>query len=202
MPNQAINNCPENTPSEDSRDNRPEANRGVLRLVTTTPNTINGTVPPMRRRNADVRDREYLTPGEVEKLYQTAKKHGRYGARDALMVWCAFRHGLRVGELVGLRWSQVDFESSAIHVKRAKHGVNTASPMDERTIRGLRQLQKTREGQYVFVNERKGPMTSAGFRKTLRVCRRGCSLTSGQCIPTSYATRAVMRWLTVGSISA
>jgi integrase len=131
---------------------------------------VNGTLvrrPPQRQHNSKVRDREYLTPGEVEKLHQRAKSYGRYGARDALMIWVAYRHGLRVGELVGLRWSQVDFDASALHVKRLKNGNNTASPMDEREIRGLRQLQKTREGQFVFTSERGGPITSAGFRKAL-----------------------------------
>ena len=32
------------------------------------PTLLNGTVPPPRRRNRDVRPREYLTPKEVERL--------------------------------------------------------------------------------------------------------------------------------------
>ncbi len=159
--------CPVNAPRRDNAPKRGEGNRHGLRLVEIGPSAVNGTAPPKRQRNADVRDREYLTPAEVEKLYQRAKVYGRHGARDALMVWVAYRHGLRAGELVGLRWSQVDFDTSAIHVRRLKNGVNTASPMDEREIRGLRQLWKAREGQFVFVNERTLPMTTAGFRKTL-----------------------------------
>jgi type 1 fimbriae regulatory protein FimB/type 1 fimbriae regulatory protein FimE len=37
-----------------------------LRLV--SPSTVNGTVPPRRQKNADVRTREYLTEAEVEQL--------------------------------------------------------------------------------------------------------------------------------------
>ena len=48
------------------------------------PTLLNGTVPPPRRRNRDVRPREYLTPKEVERLIGAAKKsHRRYGLRDA-----------------------------------------------------------------------------------------------------------------------
>jgi len=48
------------------------------------PTLQNGTVPPSRRRNQDVRPREYLTPKEVERLMAAAKRSGRrYGLRDA-----------------------------------------------------------------------------------------------------------------------
>jgi hypothetical protein len=37
-----------------------------LRLV--TPTEVNRTVPPKRQKNAELRTREHLTPGEVEAL--------------------------------------------------------------------------------------------------------------------------------------
>src|SRR5262249_26887831 len=36
--------------------------------------------------------------GEVEKLIEAARKHGRYGHRDATMILLAYRHGLRASE--------------------------------------------------------------------------------------------------------
>jgi integrase len=52
------------------------------------PALVNGTVPPRRRRNRDVRSREYLTPKEVERLIAAAKKRERrLGLRDATMIW-------------------------------------------------------------------------------------------------------------------
>ena len=38
------------------------------------------------------------------------------------MVLVAFRHGLRVTELVDLRWDQVDFDQARLQVRRAKQG--------------------------------------------------------------------------------
>ena len=62
--------------------------------------TVNGTVaPPRRRRNAEVRAREYLTEAEVNRLIATAGNN-RHGHRDATMVLIAYRHGFRVAELV------------------------------------------------------------------------------------------------------
>src|SRR5262249_54438445 len=39
--------------------------------------------------------RRYPTEREVERLMDCARKHGRYGHRDATMILVAYRHGLR-----------------------------------------------------------------------------------------------------------
>ncbi len=149
-----------------------KAERGFLKLVETTPIGVNETVarqaPPKRVANATRRDREHLTESEVELLYQSAKRYGRHGHRDALMIWMGFRHGLRVGELVALCWTaNIDFDSGTIRVERLKNGVSSVHPLGERELRGLRKLQKAQQGRYVFVNERGAPVTELGFRKTL-----------------------------------
>ena len=72
------------------------------------PNTLNGKVPPPRRKNSEVRSREHLIPDEVEKLIAAAKSVGRHGHRDATLILTAYRHGLRVSELVALRWDMVN----------------------------------------------------------------------------------------------
>jgi type 1 fimbriae regulatory protein FimB/type 1 fimbriae regulatory protein FimE len=38
------------------------------------------------------------------------------------MVLVPYRHGLRASELVDLRWTQVDFKTATLHVRRVKHG--------------------------------------------------------------------------------
>src|SRR5207248_333824 len=113
------------------------------------------------------RDREHLTPAEIEQLYQAAKRYGRYGQRDALMMWMAFRHGLRVGELVGLRWGHVNWSNGTLLVERLKNGVPGTHPLGERELRGLRRLQKANAGRYIFTNERGAPVSDIGFRKTV-----------------------------------
>jgi type 1 fimbriae regulatory protein FimB/type 1 fimbriae regulatory protein FimE len=51
---------------------------------------------------SEYRSREHLTEREVERLIE-AVKDNRQGHRDATMVLIAFRHGLRVAELIDLR---------------------------------------------------------------------------------------------------
>ena len=51
------------------------------------PSTIvNRTVTPRRPRNADLREREYLTPKEVDRLQDADRKHSRYGHGDATAI--------------------------------------------------------------------------------------------------------------------
>jgi len=49
---------------------------------------------PIRPANAELRQSEYLTEVEVEKLIKAAKD-GHRGNRDAAMILIPFRHGLR-----------------------------------------------------------------------------------------------------------
>lgn len=135
----------------------------------TRPALQNGTVPPRRRRNRDVRTREYLTPKEVERLIAAAKKrHRRYGLRDATMILVAFRHGLRVTELCALTWDQIDFAHGLMHVRRIKNGIPSVQQIGGEELRALRALKREDTmGRFVFMSERGAPMTPAGFRKLL-----------------------------------
>jgi integrase len=72
--------------------------------------------PPRRRPNSELRSREYMTPLEVDALIKGAKSTGRHNHRDATLILTAYRHGLRVSELVSLRWDQVDLKQGRLHV--------------------------------------------------------------------------------------
>jgi type 1 fimbriae regulatory protein FimB/type 1 fimbriae regulatory protein FimE len=125
--------------------------------------------PPRRIPNAQRRPREYLTEAEVDQLCKAARKRGRYGQRDATMILVAFRHGLRVGELVALRWDQLDFDSGLMHVNRLKNGVSSVHPISGRELRGLRQIKREQPvgSRFVFMTERGAPFTPNGFGKML-----------------------------------
>ena len=132
------------------------------------PNTLNGKVPPARRRNKDLRSREHLSPDEVEQLMTSAKSLGRHGHRDATLILIAYRHGLRVSELVALRWDMVDLKQGLLHVSRLKNGVASTHPLRGPELRALRKLQREYpDTPYLFVTERKGPLTTSTVRKLL-----------------------------------
>ena len=137
-----------------------------LKLV--TPATKKRTVTPRRRRNGDLRTREYLTKAEVERLIKVATGN-RHGHRDATMILVAYRHGLRVSELADLRWDQVDFRTATLHVRRVKQGTPSPPPIVGDELRALRRLQRDQEPRspFVFTSEREAPFTSAGFARMI-----------------------------------
>ena len=96
----------------------------------------------VRRKNADYRNREYLSEKEVNEVITAATQVGRHGLRDATLILIAYRHGLRVSELVALRWDQVDLTQGLVHVTRRKHGVPSVHPLRGPELRALRRLQR------------------------------------------------------------
>jgi type 1 fimbriae regulatory protein FimB/type 1 fimbriae regulatory protein FimE len=133
-----------------------------LRLV--SPTTEIRTVTPRRRPNSELRPREHLTEREVNKLI-AAVKSNRYGQRDATMLVVCFRHGLRAGELCELQWSDVEFETGTLHIRRAKGGTITTHPLLGDEMRALRVLKRDAKSPFVFVSERGAPFTVAGLQK-------------------------------------
>jgi type 1 fimbriae regulatory protein FimB/type 1 fimbriae regulatory protein FimE len=118
-----------------------------------------------RKPNAEYRSREHLTEREVERLIE-AVKDNRQGHRDATMVLIAFRHGLRVAELIDLRWDQVDLDNALLHVRRLKNGSPASHPLTGRELRALRRLQREQEPKspFVFISERGAPFSRRGFQ--------------------------------------
>ena len=124
--------------------------------------------PPPKQPNAARRSREHLTPGEIDRLIAAARLLGRHGHRDATMILLAYRHGLRVSELVGLRREQVDLRQGLLRVHRRKNGLQSTHPLRGPELRALHKvLRDYPDTAYVFVSERRAPMTAATFRKLL-----------------------------------
>jgi integrase len=135
-----------------------------LKLV--SPASGNRTVPPLRRPNSELRPREHLTEREVEKLIEAARRN-RWGQRDSTMILIAFRHGLRASELCGLQWSDVEFETGTLHLRRAKGGITATHPLLGDELRTLRALRREAKSPFVFVSERNAPFTVSGFAKLI-----------------------------------
>ena len=124
------------------------------------------TKPPQKIANIERRAREFLTPNEIDQLIDAAKKLGRHGHRDASMILLAYRHGLRVSELVSLRWQQIDLTTGLMQVNRLKNGLNSVHPLFGPELRALRKIKRAYpQTDYVFISERGSPMIDSTFRK-------------------------------------
>ncbi len=132
---------------------------------------------PRKPRTKDVRSREYLRDKEVEALMKAARNTGRHGHRDATLILVAYRHGLRVSELVSLRWDQINLAQGLLDVTRAKHGTDSTHPIRGPEIRALRRLKRDYgDSPFVFVTERGGPLTDSTVRKLVARAGRKAGL--------------------------
>ena len=112
--------------------------------------------------------RQWLTEVEIEKLMTAARKHGRYGFRDATMILLCYRHGLRASELCRLQWHDIDWERGLLRVRRVKNGTSTDHPLTGRELRALRKVKAEQApSRYVFMTERRAPMSPDGFYKLI-----------------------------------
>jgi integrase len=122
-----------------------------------------------RRSNAELgRTRDHLTPAEVESLIEAAGKVGRHRVRDRALLLVAYRHGLRVSELINLQWDSVDFKAARLHVVRLKKGIPATHPIPGDELRALRNLRREYpDTPYLFSTERGGPLTRTTVNKLI-----------------------------------
>jgi type 1 fimbriae regulatory protein FimB/type 1 fimbriae regulatory protein FimE len=123
------------------------------------------TVTQGRGKNADYRQREYLTEKEIDKLIAAAGE-SRNPGRDRLLILMAFRHALRVSELVDLRWQQVHLDTATVDIRRAKNGTPGIHGLQGDELRLLRALRREHpHADFVFLSERKAPLSVDGAQK-------------------------------------
>lgn len=77
--------------------------------------------------------RRFLTGKEVQAM-MLAARHGQTGKRDYCLILLAFRHGMRISELLDLRYQDLDLAEGRINIRRLKNGFSTVHPLrfDER----------------------------------------------------------------------
>src|SRR5277367_6766163 len=89
------------------------------------------------RQAVDGHAKNFLTEPEVERFLDAAR-HGRHGARDYLLMLMAYRHGLRVSELIDIRLKELDLDTGRLFVRRMKGSLSTHQPMEGDELRALR----------------------------------------------------------------
>jgi type 1 fimbriae regulatory protein FimE len=130
------------------------------------PKSEKPTVNPGRGKNAEYRKREYFTEDEIDKLLAAAGK-SRNPTRDKLLVLMAYRHALRVSELVAVQVEQLDLKAANIHIVRAKNGTPGIHGLDGDELRLIRKLMKEDNitSGFLFLSERKAPLSIDGVQK-------------------------------------
>jgi hypothetical protein len=72
---------------------------------------------------------------------------------------------MRASELCELQWSDIEFETATLHIRRTKGGTATTHPLLGDEMRALRVLKRDAKSPFIFVSERDAPFTVAGLQK-------------------------------------
>lgn len=139
----------------------------------------------------------FLEFDEAERLVQAAE-HGL----ERLLILTALNTGLRIGELLALRWDDVDFERRQIHVRRSyirghvdtpKSGRDRVVPMTADIFASLRSYRHLC-GPLAFCNTDGSYLTDNQTKHLYRACRKAFLDEFGwHVLRHSFASHLVMR---------
>lgn len=157
--------------------------------------------------------REALTIDAQKKFLQTVKGHNYENHYRFIL-----QTGLRIGELIGLKWEDVDFKKKTIRIKRSlKYEVGKGTwhigepkseagkrtiPLTDEAIEILKSQKEQIDslkvvplewGGYVFLNKNGEPVTNDAYNSALvPICRRAdINRITVHVLRHSFATRAI-----------
>lgn len=92
---------------------------------------------------------------------QNFSAHGMHQARHLHTFVCIALHtGMRAGEIMALRWTDVDFSQRTVRVFASKTQTERVIPVNDRLATILRTTKKRANGAYVIADEFGNPMHS------------------------------------------
>ena len=92
----------------------------------------------------------YLRPEEVERLLAAARLVDRRWKKLAVLIQVLATTGLRIGNVLALRWQDVDLERRTVTVARTKNGQPHTATLPQRTTEALARLPGGFPGALVF----------------------------------------------------
>ena len=148
--------------------------------------------------------RRFLTAKEVQAMMQAARQ-GPTGERDYCLILLAFRHGMRISELLDLHYHDLDLHEGRVNVRRLKNGFSTIHPLrfDEREAierwslvrAGWKAADKT---DALFISRRG---TALSRQQAYRIIPPGkMRVPSRTLTPICCVTPAAMNWRKEGQI--
>lgn len=96
----------------------------------------------------------YLSPEEIRRLFDIMKKENKKAPHLKPMVILALYTGMRRGEILWLKWSEVDFENRIIHLATSKSGKPRTIELCDTVYNTLAVLKHT--SKYVFPSDKTG----------------------------------------------
>lgn len=135
---------------------------------------------------------------ETRRLLASAEQEILWGP----MILCAVRTGLRFGELIGLRWEDVNWEQGSINVVRSvvcgvedspKNNRTRAVPMSQDLAASFRNRARP-SGRVFLLSNNQAPDYYSARQALQRICdRAGLPRVGWHCLRHTFASHLVMR---------
>jgi len=117
---------------------------------------------------------KYLTTTEVESLLRQPDPAKPAGLRDKAMLELLYATGMRVSELIGLRWEDFEINLGVVRC-RGKGNKERLIPVGKPALRAVEAyvqhgrpgFAKKRNASFLFLNQRGGRLSRVGFWKIL-----------------------------------
>ncbi len=118
---------------------------------------------------------QFLSESQVEALLAAPDTSRPLGLRDRAMLEMMYAAGLRVSELVVLRFRQLDSQRGLVRLlgkgnkeRLVPLGEEALDRLEDYFVHGRPQLLGARRSDYVFVTRRGGPMTRQAFWQLIK----------------------------------
>jgi len=110
-----------------------------------------------------------LRPEEEKNLFEAINPSTKY---LKLILRVALHTGMRRGEILNLKWSQIDLDKKVIRVERTKSGKIRFIPINELLMREFLLQKQTKSSKFVFTNAATGKQFVDIKRAFLGACKR------------------------------
>lgn len=148
--------------------------------------------------------RRFLTAKEVQAMMQAARQ-GPTGERDYCLILLAFRHGMRISELLDLHYHDLDLHEGRVNVRRLKNGFRRfihCVLMSARRLsagHGPCRLEAADKTDALFISRRGTALSRQQAYRIIRSAGENAG-TVTHTHPICCVTPAAMNWLKEGQI--
>jgi len=105
-------------------------------------------VKKLKTRNFKIR---FLSRDEEKRLFEVIEAKEKYHYLKPIIL-CSLLTGMRRGEILNLKWSNVDFHTKHIELLETKSGKVRKIPISSKLFEELLKLKGNKRSEYVFTN--------------------------------------------------
>ena len=141
------------TPTRNNTDRKPATvNRElaalskIFRLAIQQKVTSENPVSQVKNLIENNQRTRFLSADEEARLFDALE----FSEQLHAIVLVALHTGMRQGEILKLRWKEIDFSTSQIFVNETKTGHNRIVPMNRSVREELEQLPRTKKSEFIF----------------------------------------------------